>query len=95
MKKSIYVIMALMLLAFVACNRMRPRAYHHEQMEQVRIPVDTAQKNDIKETTENEDWEDEPLTVCSAKAIDTISLSTGHPRNDPGLRQDLPSVLCQ
>jgi hypothetical protein len=61
MKKSIYVIMALMLLAFVACNRMRPRAYHHEQMEQVRIPVDTAQKNDIKETTENEDWEDEPV----------------------------------
>lgn len=61
MKKSIYVIMALMLLAFVACNRMRPRAYHHEQMEQVRIPVDTAQKNDIKETTENENWEDEPV----------------------------------
>lgn len=61
MKKSIYVIMVLMLLAFVACNRMRPRAYHHEQMEQVRIPVDTAQKNDIKETTENEDWEDEPV----------------------------------
>ena len=61
MKKSIYVIMALMLLAFVACNRMRPRAYHHEQIEQVRIPVDTAQKNDIKETTENEDWEDEPV----------------------------------
>ena len=61
MKKSIYVIMALMLLAFVACNRMRPRAYHHEQMEQVRIPVDTAQKNDIKETTENDDWEDEPV----------------------------------
>lgn len=61
MKKSIYVIMALMLLVFVACNRFRPRAYHHEQMEQVRIPVDTAQKNDIKETTENEDWEDEPV----------------------------------
>jgi hypothetical protein len=60
MKKSVYVIMAMMLLSFVACNRFRPRVNHSEQMEQVRIPVDTAQKNDIKEATED-DWQDEPL----------------------------------
>ena len=75
MKKSIYVIMALMLLAFAACNRFRPRAYHHEQMEQVRIPVDTAQKNDIKETTENEDWEDEP----ALEIPDIPGEAGGHP----------------
>ena len=39
MKKSVYVIMAMMLLSFVACNRFRPRVNHSEQMEQVRIPA--------------------------------------------------------
>ena len=61
MKKSVYVILAMMLLTCVACNRFRPRTNHNEQMEQVRIPVDTAQKNDIKEAIENDDWKDEPL----------------------------------
>ena len=61
MKKSFYVLTALMVLAFVGCNRFRPKTDHRQQMEQVRIPVDTAQKNDIKETTEDDSWKDEPL----------------------------------
>lgn len=59
MKKSFYILTALMLVAFIGCNRMRPRNYHHEQMEQVRLPVDTAQKNDV--VTDDESWKDEPL----------------------------------
>ena len=61
MKKLFYVSAVLMVFAIVGCNRFRMKTDHSVQMEQVRIPVDTAQKNDIKETTENEDWEDEPV----------------------------------
>ncbi|GEM_PF-2146639 len=61
MKKSFYVLTALALLTIVSCNRFRVRTDHSVQMEQVRIPIDTAQKNDIKETTEENSWEDEPL----------------------------------
>ncbi len=63
MKKSFYVLTAMAVLAVVSagCNRFRVKTDHNAQMEQVRIPVDTAQKNDIKETTSDENWEDEPL----------------------------------
>ncbi|MBQ8152055.1 MAG: hypothetical protein IJ548_06645 [Paludibacteraceae bacterium] len=61
MRKSFYVLAVMALLAIVGCNRFRLKTDHSKQMEQVRIPVDTAQKNDIKETTTNDDWEDEPL----------------------------------
>ena len=59
MKKIFYILTALMLVAFIGCNRFRPRNYHHEQMEQVRLPVDTAQKNDV--VADDESWKDEPL----------------------------------
>ena len=63
MKKSFYVLTTMAVLAVVSagCNRFRVKTDHNAQMEQVRIPVDTAQKNDIKETTSDENWEDEPL----------------------------------
>lgn len=61
MKKSFYVLTALAVLTLTGCNRFRVKTDHNAQMEQVRIPVDTAQKNDIKETTSDESWEDEPL----------------------------------
>ncbi len=59
MKKSFYILTALMLVAFIGCNRFRPKTDHSEQMEQVRLPVDTAQKNDI--IADDESWKDEPL----------------------------------
>ena len=63
MKKYFYVLTTMAVLAVVSagCNRFRVKTDHNAQMEQVRIPVDTAQKNDIKETTSDESWEDEPL----------------------------------
>ena len=61
MKKLFYVSAVLMVFFFFLCNRFRMKTDHSVQMEQVRIPVDTAQKNDIKETTEDDSWEDEPL----------------------------------
>lgn len=61
MKKTFYVVTALAVLAIVGCNRFRMKTDHGTQMEQVMIPVDTAQKNDIKETTTDDSWEDEPL----------------------------------
>ncbi len=63
MKKYFYVLTTMAVLAVVSagCNRFRVKTDHNAQMEQVRIPVDTAQKNDIKETTSDENWEDEPL----------------------------------
>lgn len=63
MKKYLYVLTTMAVLAVVSagCNRFRVKTDHNAQMEQVRIPVDTAQKNDIKETTSDENWEDEPL----------------------------------
>lgn len=54
MKKSFYVLTALAVLTLTGCNRFRVKTDHNAQMEQVRIPVDTAQKNDIKETTSDE-----------------------------------------
>ncbi len=63
MKKYFYVLTTMAVLAVVSagCNRFRVKTDHNAQMEQVRIPIDTAQKNDIKETTSDENWEDEPL----------------------------------
>ncbi len=61
MRKICYLLTALTLLTFVGCNRFRVKTDHSKQMEQVRLPVDTAQKNDIKETTTDDSWEDEPL----------------------------------
>lgn len=63
MKKYFYVLttMAVLTVVSAGCNRFRVKTDHNAQMEQVRIPVDTAQKNDIKETTSDENWEDEPL----------------------------------
>jgi hypothetical protein len=63
MKKYFYVLTTMAVLAVVSagCNRFRVKTDHNAQKEQVRIPVDTAQKNDIKETTSDENWEDEPL----------------------------------
>ncbi|MBR4920503.1 MAG: hypothetical protein IKZ62_04200 [Prevotella sp.] len=59
MKKSFYILMALMLVTLIGCNRFRPKTDHRQQMEQVRLPVDTAQKNDID--VDDESWKDEPL----------------------------------
>jgi hypothetical protein len=60
--KKIYGLLAIMVaLMLVGCNRFRMKTDHSTQMEQIRIPVDTAQKNDIKETTTDDSWEDEPL----------------------------------
>lgn len=75
MKKSFYVLTALALLTIVSCNRFRVRTDHSVQMEQVRIPIDTAQKNDIKETTEDNSWEDEPLL----EVPDIPGEAGGHP----------------
>lgn len=62
MKKIIYVLTVLAaVLAFSGCNRFRMKTDHNAQMEQVRIPVDTAQKNDIQKTSEDDSWMDEPL----------------------------------
>lgn len=61
MRKSSYVLIAFALLTIAGCNRFRLKTDHSQQMEQVRIPVDTAQKNDIKEATTDDSWEDEPL----------------------------------
>lgn len=61
MRKIFYVVAAFAILTVVGCNRFRVKTDHGAQMEQVRIPVDTAQKNDIRETTEDDSWEDEPL----------------------------------
>ena len=58
MKKSFYILTVLMLVALIGCNRFRPKTDHRPQMEQVRLPVDTAQKNDI---VEDESWKDEPI----------------------------------
>jgi len=60
-KSFIGLLVVAMALTLVGCNRFRPRSFHHEQMEQVRMPVDTAQKNDFKEEMEDKSWEDEPL----------------------------------
>lgn len=60
MKKLVLVLMAL--LALCACNRMRVKHDHSKQVQSVRIPVDTAQKdyvNDVKD----ESWKDEDLVV--------------------------------
>jgi hypothetical protein len=61
MRKCVYVFMSLAILTVVGCNRFRVKTDHSTQMEQVRLPVDTAQKNDISETTEDDSWKDEPL----------------------------------
>ena len=61
MRKSICILTTLALLTLVGCNRFRVKTDHSKQMEQVRLPVDTAQKNDIKEATTDDSWEDEPL----------------------------------
>ncbi len=61
MRKSFYLLVAMAFLTIVGCNRFRLKTDHSQQMEQVRLPVDTAQKNDIKDATEDESWEDEPL----------------------------------
>ncbi len=61
MRKSFCVLAALAFLTVVGCNRFRVKTDHGAQMEQVRLPMDSAQKNDIKETTEDDSWKDEPL----------------------------------
>ena len=60
MKKTLYVLTMLMALAWVGCNRMRPKTDHSKKMPKVALPVDSAQKNDIKETTKDESWKKEP-----------------------------------
>ena len=52
-----------MALGLVGCNRMRPKTDHSNKMPKVALPVDSAQKNDIKETTTDESWEKEPAVV--------------------------------
>ena len=61
MKKTYGLLAIMVALMLVGCNRFRMKTDHSTQMEQIRIPVDTAQKNDIKETTTDDSWEDEPL----------------------------------
>lgn len=61
MKKSLYVLTVLSILTLMGCNRFRVKTDHSQQMEQVRLPIDTAQKNDIKEVAEDDSWKDEPL----------------------------------
>ena len=61
MKKTYGLLAIMVALMLVGCNRFRMKTDHSIQMEQIRIPVDTAQKNDIKETTTDDSWEDEPL----------------------------------
>lgn len=60
MKKTLYVLTMLMALGLVGCNRMRPKTDHSKKMPKVNVPVDSAQKNDIHETTKDESWKDEP-----------------------------------
>ena len=60
MKKTLYVLTMLMALGLIGCNRMRPKSDHSKKMPKVALPVDSAQKNDIKETTKDESWKKEP-----------------------------------
>lgn len=57
MKKLMFALVALMVLG--ACQRMRVRHDHSKQMQAIRLPVDTAQRNDIAE--DDESWKDESL----------------------------------
>ena len=60
MKKTLYVLTMLVALGLVGCNRMRPKSDHSKKMPKVALPVDSTQKNDIKETTKDESWKKEP-----------------------------------
>ena len=75
MRKCFYVVAVLALLVTTGCNRFRVKTDHSTQMEQVRLPVDTAQKNDISESTEDESWKDEPLL----ESPDIPGEAGGHP----------------
>lgn len=61
MKKLVFVF--VVLLALCACNRFRVRHDHSKQMQQVRLPVDTARKDYVDEEKADDSWEDEELIV--------------------------------
>lgn len=60
MKKLVFVF--FLLLTLCACNRFRVRHDHSKQMEQVHVPVDTAQKNYVDDV-KDDSWKDENLIV--------------------------------
>lgn len=59
MKKLMFALVALIALA--ACHRPRVRHDHNQQMQAVRLPVDSTQKDDFAE--EDDSWKDENLVV--------------------------------
>jgi hypothetical protein len=63
MKKLLFALLALMV--FGACHRPRVRHDHSKQMQAVRLPVDSDQRNDIAADVEN--WEDEDENVSDKK----------------------------
>lgn len=75
MKKTLYVLTMLMALGLVGCNRMRPKTDHSKKMPKVSIPADTAQRNDIRETTNDDSWKNEP----AVKIPETPSERVGKP----------------
>lgn len=60
MKKLVLLLVAF--LSLCACNRMRVKHDHSKQMESVRVPVDTAQRNYVDEE-KNNSWEEDELIV--------------------------------
>ena len=56
MKKLLFALVLLTVL--VACRRPRVRHDHSKQMQAIRLPVDSAQKNDI---ATDDSWKDEDL----------------------------------
>ena len=60
MKKLVFVF--FLLLTLYACNRFRVRHDHSKHMQQVHVPVDTAQR-DYVDDIKDDSWKDEDLIV--------------------------------
>lgn len=60
MRKLVFLF--VLLLTLCACNRFRVRHDHSKHVQQVRVPVDTAQK-DYVDDVKDDSWEDEDLIV--------------------------------
>lgn len=56
MKKLMFALVALLVLG--ACHRPRVRHDHSKKVQAIRLPVDSAKRNDI---AEDDSWKDEAL----------------------------------
>ena len=64
MKKTYGLLAIMVALMLVGCNRFRMKTDHSTQMEQIRIPVDTAQKNDNEHCDSEVDEDPQLILFC-------------------------------